>query len=179
MPRLFPLPVVCFFLAASQASGVVRLPSVLSDHAVLTRTTHVPIWGWADGDEEISIKLGDRSARTKATADGKWRVDLNLADSPDGPFELEVTGTNKLVVKDVIIGEVWVASGQSNMDWRLGQSPEAREEAARPRDPLVRQFSVTQATALAPAEDCVGRWIVAAPDTVGEFTAVGYFFGRC
>ncbi len=165
-------------LAACDVSAAVRLPSVLSDHAVLTRTDRVPIWGWADPDEEISIKLGDRSAKTKAGTDGRWCVDLNLADAPDGPFELEVTGKNKLVVKNVVVGEVWVASGQSNMDWRIGQSLEAKEESARPRDPQVRQFSVTQATALAPAEDCVGRWIVAAPDTVGEFSAVGYFFAK-
>lgn len=165
-------------LAACHVSAAVRLPSILSDHAVLTRTERVPIWGWADPNEEVSLTFDDLSAKTKADAAGKWRVDLNLAKSPDGPFELTVTGSNTLVVKDVIVGEVWVASGQSNMDWRVGQSLEAKEEAARPANPMLRQFSVAQATALAPADDCVGHWIVAAPDTVGEFTAVGYFFAK-
>ncbi|MEX1117142.1 MAG: sialate O-acetylesterase [Akkermansiaceae bacterium] len=172
------LPAICGLLAAGQVAAAVKLPAVLSDHAVLTRTEQVPIWGWADPGEEVTVNLGEQTAKTRAGAGGKWRVDLNLSKSPDGPFELTVAGTNRLVVKDVIVGEVWVASGQSNMDWRVGQSLEAKEEAARPANPLIRQFSVAQATALDPAEDCVGHWIVAAPDTVGEFTAVGYFFAR-
>ena len=82
------------------------------------------------------------------------------------------------MVKDVVVGEVWLASGQSNMDWTVGQSLEAKEEAARPPDPLIRQFEVARKTSMEPAPDCEGKWIVAAPDTVGNFTAVGYFFAR-
>ncbi len=178
-----PTPVKFFSLLAilvplASAAADVRLPAILSDHMVLCRTERVPIWGWADPGEDVTVTFGEQMAKTKATPAGKWRVDLDLASSGPGPFELTVEGNNRLVVKDVVVGDVWVASGQSNMDWRVSQSLEANEETARDPNPLIRQFSVRQATAMEPAEDCEGQWIVASPATVGEFTAIGYFFAK-
>lgn len=165
-------------LLAGQVSAAVKLPAILSDHVVFTRAPQVPIWGWANPGETITVTLHDQTATTTATAEGKWRVDLDLSEFDTGPFDLIVEGNTRLVVKDAVVGEVWLASGQSNMEWTIGQSLEAREEAARPPDPLVRQFKMARATSIEPSHDCDGKWTIASPETVGEFTAVGYFFAK-
>ncbi len=165
-------------MTVGPASGAIRLPAIISDHAVLNRSEKVPIWGWADPGEEISVTLNDQCEKTVTHADGQWKVDFDLQEFHSGPFDLIVEGANRIVVKDIMIGEVWLASGQSNMEWTLGQSLEAKEEADLPPNPLIRQFTVTRKTAMEPAPDCKGEWIVAAPETVGAFSAVAYFFAK-
>ncbi len=156
----------------------VRLPAIISDHMVLLRSSSVPIWGWADPDENVAVAIDGRTAQTKATHDGKWSVALNLADAGAGPFELTVEGKNKVAVTDVAIGAVWLASGQSNMEFLLKLTAGASVEIARSQNSLLRQFRVEKKVCPLPADDCRGTWTLAGPETAGEFTAVGYYFGK-
>ena len=166
----------CFLalFAAGSLFAEVKLPAIFSDHAVLARRAKVPVWGTADPGEKVSVTLGEASASTTADAQGKWRVALDLSKSPAGPFELKV---NDKTIRDVVVGEVWLRSGQSNMAFQLKDAFGCQEERKRPADPMFRCFTV-RASSPTPMSDCKGRWVIAAPSTVGNFTAVGYFFGR-
>lgn len=173
--RLFP--VLLSFTAGSLAYADVKLPAILSDHMVLQAGKPASIWGWADPKEKVTVKLGKQSAQTAAGADGRWALKLALPEGA-GPFELQVTGNNSLTVKDVLVGEVWVCSGQSNMGWRVEQANQPETEIPAANFPKIRHFKVQQAIAAEPQEDVHGSWAVCSPETVGGFTAVGYFFGR-
>jgi sialate O-acetylesterase len=162
-----------------QATAGISLPAIISDHMVLQRSVKVPIWGKADPDGEISISLGDQTVGTKAGQDGKWEVEFNLNDVGPGPFDLVITGSNsRLVVSDVLIGEVWVASGQSNMELKLKDTARAQEEIARSGNALLRYFQVKDVASQEPLDDCKGQWVLSGPDTSGTFSAVGYYFGK-
>jgi len=161
---------------ATQAA--VTLPAVLSDHAVLNRSEQVPIWGWAKPGEVVTVQFDQLTLQTTANAQGKWRVNLNLTQSKAGPFELKVAGSNQITVKDVVVGEVWLASGQSNMEFKVGNTIEAPEEFARPPNPNVREFKVARNTSVDPLDDCVGKWEIASPTTLGEFSAIGDEFAK-
>jgi len=156
----------------------VKLPAIISDHMVLEKTAKVPIWGKADPGEEVSVTLDGQTVKTTAGADGKWMISLNLKDSAPGPFEMTVEGKNKLKLVDVLVGEVWVAAGQSNMEWILAATLGATGEIAGSTNPMLRQFKVQKAPSSVPAEDCIGSWVSAGPQTSGGFTAVGYYFGK-
>lgn len=162
----------------------VKLPSVFNDHMVLQQRMKIPVWGWAGAAEPVAVALGDTQVKTVADLNGKWRVDLPARPASDTPVTLEVTGTNRLVVSDVLIGEVWICSGQSNMERQLGPRAgqplidnweQERDAADYPR---IRHFAATRTKAAEPASDVVGKWQVCSPATVADFTAVGYFFGR-
>ncbi len=175
-------PLLRLFLAMVLVSGMVRadvtLPAILSDHMVLKRSSRVPIWGKAEPEEKILVTFDGKTARTRAGSDGRWTVFLNLEDSAPGPFEMTVRGKNTLVLSDVVIGEVWVASGQSNMEFLLKNSIGAEEEMAGSANPLLRQFLVKKKTSSEPLDDVEGRWVLASPQTVGGFSAVGYYFAK-
>lgn len=175
-----PLPVLVLSLGLMLPSlhADVRLPAIISDHMVLERTAKVPIWGWADPGEAVTVTLDGQAVKTVAGADGAWRVELNLEKSAQGPFELTVAGNNKLTVADVVVGEVWVASGQSNMNWRLKDSANAGEIIAKSANPLLREFAVKPKTSMTPLSDTEGKWVLTAPENSRHFSAVGYFFGR-
>lgn len=164
--------------APTLADADVRLPAIFSDHAVLQRHERTAIWGRADSGEDVTITLGPLRKQVRAGMDGRWRVVCDLRTLSDGPHELVAEGKNRVTVRDVVVGDVWFCSGQSNMEWKLAGAAEAAAETVRPRDLRLRQFLVRRTAAAQPRDDCEGRWIVAAPETVGEFTAVGYFFGR-
>jgi len=168
--------VVLLCVAAAQAE--VRLPRVFGSHMVLQRDRAVPVWGWADAGEKVDVKLGDQPA-VSATAgpDGTWRVDLPPQQA-GGPFTLTVTGKNAVKLEDVLTGEVWVCSGQSNMEWGVNGVANADQERAEANYPQIRHLAVPHVPAGFPASDFDAAWQVCAPDTVGGFTAVGYFFAR-
>ena len=163
----------CCPLAAS-----VQLPALISDHMVLKRGPRTGIWGKASPGEKVSVTLGSQSASTQAGADGKWRVEMDLQKAPAEPLELVVQGENTLKVSDVLVGEVWVGSGQSNMEWRLQQTVGADKEMAASANPMLRLFTVTKNPATEPLDDVKGQWQVAAPDTVPNSSAVGYYFAK-
>lgn len=182
--------VLCACLAAATAQAAVRLPAILSDHAVLQRADDVPIWGWADAGEAVRVQLGTQQASTRAGADGRWRVALDLSLAPATPAVLHVRGAaNTLAVNDVLVGEVWLASGQSNMEKPIGAKqgqkpvPHAEAEIAAANYPEIRLFKVARKKAGAPADDVSsvsGAWERCTPDSIDriKFSAAAYFFGR-
>lgn len=156
----------------------VSLPAVFSTHAVLQRAAAVPVWGRAAPGENVTVTLGEASASTTTGDEGRWRVTLDLSGSAVGPMDLVVKGDNTLVVGDVVVGEVWLASGQSNMEWVVHNTTGAREVAAASANPLIRQFLVKKNTSPIPLDDVEGEWMVAGPATTGRFSATGYFFAH-
>ncbi len=170
---------VAFTLACGlSAKANVTLPAIISDHAVLQMSDRVPIWGKASPSEKVTVTLDKVTASTTADSDGKWKVELNLKEEGQGPYILTVEGTNKLIINDVIIGEVWFCSGQSNMCFELFPSFGGHEEVAKTNNPLFREFLAAEVPAPIPQDDCHGKWELASPGTLGHFTAVGYYFGK-
>jgi sialate O-acetylesterase len=162
----------------------VKLRALFSDHMVLQRGAKAPVWGTADPGEQVKVTLGSASAQATADSAGQWKVELGPLEA-GGPFEMTVAGTNTVTLHDVAVGEVWICSGQSNMEMAVGNSARAwggvynaEQEIAAGNYPMIRHFAVKRAVAGKPQPDVTGQWVVATPETVGEFTAVGYFFGR-
>lgn len=183
MPFRMILSFLCL-LCINQAIADVRLPQIFDSHMVLQRNKPIPVWGWADAGEKVTVELSGngitkQTKTIKAGKDGKWILRLNAAEA-GGPYRLVVKGKkNVLTLDDVLIGEVWICSGQSNMQWPVSASDNAEEEIAAANYPLIRHFEVPREISLAPKDDLSkGEWKTATPENVGQFTAVGYFFGR-
>lgn len=166
---------VCLSCGAAQAQ--VRLPAFFSEHMVLQRDIPLPIWGWATAGEKVAVQLGAATATTTADAQGRWKVVLPALPA-GGPLELTVSGKNTLKVSDILIGEVWLCSGQSNMEWIVWSSSRAAEEIAAADFPQIRHIKIPQRAASAPQEDVDASWQVCSPATAGNFTACGYFMAR-
>ncbi len=145
---------------------------------VLEKAAKVPIWGKASPGEAVTVKVGEQTASTKAGEDGTWKVVLDLSKSEQGPFTASVKGNNEISIPDVVVGEVWVASGQSNMEWVLENTIDAQQEIANSANPMLRQFRLTKSAVEKPTTEFTGKWEVAGPATSGKFTAVGYYFGK-
>jgi hypothetical protein len=172
-----PLALIAGVFVAAQAFAEVKLPSVFSDHMVLQRDCAVPVWGWADSGEKVAVTIAGQTKTATADAEGKWSVKLDKLSARE-PVTLTVKGRNTLTVEDVLIGEVWLASGQSNMQLPVNGAKEAWKEKASAKFPQIRMFTVARKTAVTPQTDCGGAWIVCSPDTVGDFSAAAFFFGR-
>ena len=161
-------------------SAEVRLPRLVGDHMVLQRGIKIPIWGWADAGETVTITLADKRYATKAGADRKWTLALPEMIA-GGPYILTVRGrTNTLVVQDILIGDVWVGSGQSNMEWHMHQLGEyVKQDTETATFPAIRLINVNDTIALVPQDDIRTKgWRVCSPQTVGDFSAVAFFFAR-
>ena len=179
-PRRASLLIVACFLAfcmAVPSQADVRLPQIFGDHMVLQREQPIPVWGWADPGEEVSVKLGGEAVSVVAGDDGRWMVKLP-AQEAGGPVELTVKGKNILTLTDVLVGEVWVCSGQSNMEWTVANSNDFESERAAANHPKIRCIKIPKRPNGFPQDDVEADWTVCSPDTVGDYTAVGYFFGR-
>ena len=169
--------VAASLLVSGGAQADVKLPALISDHMVLQQELPASVWGWAEPGEKVTIRFAGRTAETAADAGGKWRVKLNgLKAGAAG--DMTITGKNELTVKDVLAGEVWVCSGQSNMEWPVSASANAQEEIAAANFPMIRMFTVQRTPHLEPQEDCQGKWEICTPETVPRFSAVAYYFGR-
>ncbi len=164
-------------VAFSTAPAAVKLPSIFSDHAVLQRQSKVPVWGWADAGEEITVSVAGQTKTTKADEKGKWRVSFENLKA-EGPQELTVKGSSDVTVHDILIGEVWLGSGQSNMAMTVNRAKNYEEEKAAANTPDIRVFTVSSGPAATAQEDCKGKWVICSPDTVGGFSATAFFFGR-
>ena len=164
---------------ASAAQAQLRLPLVLSDGAVLQRHHPIPVWGWAAPDAAVSVRLGDAAGQATADAEGRWRTTLP-ARSAGGPVDLVVTsGGERAQATDLLVGDVWVLSGQSNMEWTLANADDAEAVVATADDPGLRHFLVPKSFASMPQDELAGgSWAVASPETIGGFSAVGTFFAR-
>ena len=165
------------WLAVSAARADVRLPKVFGDSMVLQRDVPVSIWGWAEVGEKVSVTLGEEEGEATAGDDGKWKIKLGCPPV-GGPVTITVEGKNTITLSDVLVGEVWVCSGQSNMQWAVRQAVNAEEEIAAANYPSIRLFTVKRAVAEERLDDCEGSWTACTPESVGSFSAVGYFFGR-
>lgn len=163
---------------AARCSAAVSLPTVFGDHMVLQRGEAIPVWGWADPGEAVQVSLDKDSVAAKADAAGAWRVALP-ARAEGGPFELIVKGTTTLTLTDVLVGEVWLCSGQSNMQFTVVSSLNFEPEKAAATWPQIRHLEVPRVPASLPGKDVPPcKWTVCSPETVGGFSAVAYFFGR-
>ncbi len=173
------LSLVLLLAGAGTAWADVRLPAVIGDNMVLQRGQKVPIWGWAQPGEEITVAVSWNNMRWSAPADkdGKWRFEVT-PPSAGGPYEMTVSGKNSMIIKNILVGEVWVCSGQSNMQMSVRQSANAEQEIAAANYPNIRLFSVQRKVAEQPQSDCLGSWQQCTPQTVADFSAVAYYFGR-
>jgi len=145
---------------------------------VLQQEAMLPVWGWADPGEKVTVSFGNVRANAIAGGDGKWRVDLPALRANTPPGNLVVAGKNTLTLSDVLVGDVWICSGQSNMEFGLGGAIGGRDEIARATDGNIRLFKVAHRDGIAPCDDVVGTWKVCSPQQVGDFSAVAYFFGK-
>lgn len=165
-------------LLSLSATAAVRLPRVFSDHMVLQRDQAVPVWGWADPGEKITVAFGGQSKTATADANGDWMIRLEAMPASSEPRKLTVAAGNTVALDDVLVGDVWLCSGQSNMEWTMGGTHEAKTDIPAATFPLIRHFGVPKTTAATPQKDVNAKWAVCSPATVAGFTAVGYFFGR-
>ncbi len=174
------ISITAFFLAllATVAQAEVRLAHVFSEHMVLQRQQPIAVWGWANPGEAVQVQFHGHMARTKANVQGQWRVKLP-AQVAGGPYTLVVRGQNSIKLNDVLIGDLWLASGQSNMEWSVAQSDNAAVELALADWPLIRHIKIPKSVAFAPQQDFAqAEWKVSNPANAGEFSAAGYFFAR-
>lgn len=145
---------------------------------VLQRNKPIPVWGWADPGESITILFNKQTKKTKAGKDGSWRTELNQ-ELAGGPYQLIAKGKNTITLENVMVGEVWICSGQSNMEWPLKNTDSGQKEIRQSEYPMIRHFKVPRTIADTPAKDITGgEWRKADSTTTADFTAVGYFFAR-
>ena len=192
-----PIALLTVIAAAVPLVGVadVRPAALFTDHMIIQRETQAPVWGIADAGEKVTVTGSwGKSAKATTADDGKWMVKLKTPKA-GGPHTITIQGDNTLEIKDVLSGEVWFCSGQSNMDFILKQlvgskagrtEPEDQQaadyikhEVATAKDDLLRQFTVTKKiAALEPLDTLTGEWMISAPNTNADFSATAYFFGR-
>lgn len=165
-------------LAVSAAQAALKLPAIIGDNMVLQRGQVLPVWGWDTPGTEVTVTLGDAKATVKANEDGKWCVELP-AMSAGGPWTMTVQGTDSVEIKNILVGEVWICSGQSNMEWTVANSDNPQEEIAAADHPRIRHIKIQHVPAREPQEAVPSSgWDICGPQTVPAFTAVGYFFAR-
>jgi len=166
-----------FTFCAIQVFADVKLPALISDHMVLQSGEPVQLWGWAKPGEAVSVEIGGQHLTTLADANGNWRVMLEPLKT-GARLTLTVQGTNKVVIRDVLAGEVWLGSGQSNMGLQVKSANNFEAEQAAADLPDIRMFTVAAHSSATPIEDCKGSWQVCNSNTLGNFSAALYFFGR-
>ncbi len=137
------------------------------------------MWGTADKGENVTVSFRDQQVATRADGQGRWSVTIKTGDA-GGPFELTIAGNNKIQYKNVLVGEVWVCSGQSNMEWSVGGCDKADKDFAfsAAHNPMLRMFQVKKSPSPWPLSNTAGQWVEAEPNVIGGWTAAGYFFGR-
>ena len=156
----------------------VKMPAIFGDHMVLQQGAVLPVWGTADPGEKVTVTVRGETVAATADGDGHWMAKLPALPAGTAPTAMTVTGKNKLSFSDVLVGEVWVCSGQSNMEFGMAGAHDASTEIPQANDPQLRLFHVDHKTSLQPETDVTGSWQLCTPETVRGFTAVGYFFGH-
>ncbi len=180
MRSVHSLAVACAigFSWGAPAMADVRLPNIFTDHMVLQRDQPNRVWGRADAEEAVTVTIGDQQHATTADAEGNWSVTLDPLSVGD-PLVLTAKGKTTVTINDVLVGEVWICSGQSNMQWNVGSSNDADLEIAAANYPQIRMINFPQVGTQEPVWTHDNRaWMVCSPETVSSFSAVGYFFGR-
>ena len=162
------------------AAAQVKLPRLISDSMILQRDTKLKIWGWASVDEKVSVHFNNKTYNTTTTKDGKWTITLASMHA-SGPFDMQIDASNHITIKHILIGDVWVCSGQSNMELPMQRLQDTYPDIiATANNPNIRQFNVSTKYNFQSAQQDVtsGNWQTAAPQSVLQFTAVGYFFAK-
>jgi sialate O-acetylesterase len=174
----------CALFVTNSIFANVKLPTPFSDHMVIQHNTAVPVWGWADAGEKVTVQIGKQTKTTTANAEGKWMLKLDKVVA-GGPYTITVTGKNTIVINDVYAGEVWICSGQSNMDMTVAKEDRywcgvfnEAEEVAAADYPLIRVFDTDFTPSATLLDDVKGKWEVVSPKTIGHLSAVAYFFAR-
>lgn len=180
MKTLLPLAlgILCHASMITGLKADVSLAPLFRDGAVLQQGKPVPIWGKASPNENITVEFAGQKKMTAADAEGKWQILLDPLPASPSPAEMTVTGANSVKISDILVGEVWICSGQSNMAWTVANAKDFVREAAAANHPLIRQFKVPLLASDKPEDDMEGTWQSCSQATVSDFTAVGYFFGR-
>jgi sialate O-acetylesterase len=179
MPRCLLAAAFALFAVAGapRLSAEVKLPAVFGDNAVLQADAPLPVWGSDTPGGTITVAISGQEKKATVGADGLWRVTLDALKA-GGPLELTVTGSSTVTLKNLLVGEVWVGSGQSNMEFTLRGAVNAAQEAKDAAFPKIRLFTVAKKVAGDPLSDCAGKWVECSPLSVPGFSAVAYFFGR-
>lgn len=170
---------IVFLFVHTAVSGQVKFARLFSDHVVLQRQKPIPVWGWAKAGENVKVTLGKETVQGKADASGKWMVRFKPLEA-GGPHVLTVDAkSGKATVNDILVGEVWLCSGQSNMEWNVASAKDYEIEKQNANFPQIRHFGVTHNVTLQPETDLQsGEWKIASAENVGGFTAIGFFFAR-
>jgi sialate O-acetylesterase len=171
---------LCLGFLPTAARADVKPNALCSEGMVLQQQSKAKIWGTADNGEQVTVTFRDSKAAETADAQGRWVVEIDTGKA-GGPFEMTIQGKNKIAYKDVLVGEVWICSGQSNMEAPVGsyiKSGDLAYATSAPANPMLRTFNVKRNPQLEPQTETGGKWVSADPKTVTSFTAVGYFFGR-
>lgn len=178
---------LCLLSVLTFVAGIlhadVKLPAIFGDHLVLQRGKPIAVWGTADAGEEVTVSFAGQTKKATAGKDGAWKVALDKLEASSEGRELTVKGKNEVTFKDVLVGEVWICSGQSNMGFTVSRVVDAGKEMAAANDPQLRMFHVQNTVADEPQKDVLKKaadtaWLETTPQNVGPFTAAGYFFGR-
>ena len=175
--HILPRTVVIVLLLCAAANGHTGLPSVFGSNMVLQQKQANRVWGWGDAGDRISVAIAGQKKSATVGDDGKWEVTLDPMPA-GGPHRLEISGHDKISFDNVMVGEVWICSGQSNMAWSVDRANDPDLEALTANFPNIRLISVPQVGTQEPKADFNGKWQVCTPQTVEQFSAVGYFFGR-
>lgn len=175
---LFFITVIASTCLQIQAIANVRLPNIIGSHMVLQQQSEVTFWGWSDPQEKIMIQVPWDTTHytTFGSRNATWQIKVKTP-AAGGPYSITVTGRNTIVLEDVLVGEVWLCGGQSNMEWNVNGSMHP-DEAKTANNNKIRFFQVTKFTSDYPQDDVPGSWVVCTPETAKWFSAVGYFFGR-
>lgn len=169
--------VLTLIVISPPAEANVMLPTLISDNMVLQQGRPVAVLGKADPGERVRVSLGREEKTSTADGERRWRIMLGPLGA-GGPWEMTVVGSNTLKVHNVMVGEVWLGAGQSNMEMTVGQAMNAKQEISAADCPEIRYFKVKKAVASRPQTEVEGQWVVASPRTVPDFSAVAYFFLR-
>lgn len=172
------LLILAICMGSITVSGNVTLPKIFADNMVLQRNTLIPVWGMADPNEKVQVRFNNQVKAVKADNNGKWMVRLD-AEFAGGPYELSVKGKNTISIKNVLVGEVWLCSGQSNMEWTVGLSNNAKIEIASANYPMIRHVKISHAiSSLQQTDFMPGEWMICDSPTVAAFSGVAYFFAK-
>nr|WP_315158562.1 sialate O-acetylesterase [uncultured Flavobacterium sp.] len=179
MKRFSIVLILLYFIIPQLSIANVKLPKLVGDKMVLQRDVKIPIWGWASAGEKISVDFLGSKYKTITAKDGKWKLELKAIPA-GGPYEMTIKGKNVITLKNILIGDVWIASGQSNMEWPLIATVDNfKQEIANANYPNVRLFMVEKAVASQPKNDVESKgWMECNPENIPNFSAVAYFFGR-
>lgn len=175
------LGLAALVLASYISFANISLPKIFGDHMVLQRNQPIPVWGWAAPNEKIVVSFNKQTKTTKTDKTGKWTLRLD-PEMAGGPYQLTIKGKNEIHLEDILVGEVWVCSGQSNMEMPIagwGKINQYEQEIAAADYPQIRHFKVPNTVSATPASDIPGgAWKICNPGNAGDFTATGYFFAR-